>query len=726
MCSKYNIIKEKFSSIPGKIKWPVFIIGSILLLGLIGYGFILFGGKLVVDEEDLILDAATTIETQDGEVIAKVYYENRNPLSINQVPEYVKNAFIAIEDRRFYEHAGVDLTSVIRAVLKDIIAMEKVEGASTITQQVAKNLFLYNDKTWMRKTKEVMAAIYFERHFSKEKILELYLNKIYFGHGVYGIEAASQLFYSKPASKLSLAEGALLAGLAKAPNGYSPINYPEKALKRRNTVLKAMDRAGMLSTEQRLEEAGKTLGLDVREDDPKPWADSYVDLVMKEAADKYKLSIDALKRGGYRIVANMDEVAQQIAYRQFQKDEYFPGNTEGVEGAFMMMDQASGRIMASLGGRNYQIGELNRATVKRQPGSAMKPLAVYGPAMMLGDFGPYSLIPDEKIAFDGYTAQNYDDTYDGAVTVYDALIKSKNAPAVWLLDQIGIRYAKDYLEKMNINIPDDGLAIALGGLTTGVTPLDMVQGYRTFVHGGEFVEAHAIDKIYNPAGEVIFQAKPRAAEVFSPQVAWNMTAILANAVTAGTGNIGDYKKALAGKTGSTEHPFVQGKFKDIWFAGITPDYVTALWMGYDQSDADHFLTAGSEKPTKLTKAILTELDRRDSLAATFKKPENVAAVPKPIEMPEVTKLEGKFSFGGFSLVQGKLSWSEAVDDRVVYRIYRKKAGIDERVAEVKDGNVYVLKSLSIFREYIYYVVPYNPLTKTEGARSNVVEISMIK
>src|SRR5690625_4890640 len=296
------------------MKWPLLIISIALFLGLIGYFIILYGGKLVIDDEKLVLDTTTIIETTDGETIGELYHENRYPVTLDQVPKHVQDAFVAIEDVRFYNHAGVDMKSVARAVYRDIIALGKVEGASTITQQLAKTLFLYNDKTWMRKTKEVMAVIYLEREYSKNEVLELYLNAIYFGDGIYGIETAAQYFYSKSVEDLSVAEGALIAALAKAPNGYSPINNPDKAMTRRNVVLKVMNEAKMISTDTMLSEQGKTLGLNVKEKEVNPWVDSYLDLVMKEAAKKYSISINELKRGGYRIIVNIDEQAQKIAY----------------------------------------------------------------------------------------------------------------------------------------------------------------------------------------------------------------------------------------------------------------------------------------------------------------------------------------------------------------------------------------------------------------------------
>ncbi|WP_217585996.1 transglycosylase domain-containing protein [Lentibacillus saliphilus] len=706
------------------LKWSAWTAALVILLGLIGYTVILYGGRWVVNDDALVLDATTFIETSDGEEIGRLYTENRVPITIDQVPKHVQEAFIAIEDRRFRQHSGVDLKAITRAVYKDIIAMDKVEGGSTITQQLAKNLFLSHDKTWLRKTKEAMAAIYLERTLSKDEILELYLNEIYFGKGVYGIEMAAQTFFSKEAANLTLTEGALLAGLAKAPNGYSPIHHPEKARTRRNVVLKAMTDAGYITTEEKLRAQGQTLALNVQEKEAKPWLNSYIDLVMKEAADQYHLSINELKRGGYRIVVALNSTAQKTAYDLFQQDEYFPGNTEGTEGAFVLMDQSTGTIAAALGGRDYKLGDLNRVTVNRQPGSTFKPLAVYAPALMDADtYTPYSMLVDEQEAIADYSVRNHDGHYEGSVSLYEALIESKNTSAVWLLNEIGLPYAKEYLNKLDISIPDDGLSVALGGLTHGVSPLDMVKGYRAFAHEGKMITPHAIVTIYDSDQNSIETVKHEEVEVFSAQVAWYMTEMLTTAVQEGTGDVGDYPKALAGKTGSTQHPRVKGNYKDAWFVGYTPDYVVATWMGYDRSDEAHYLTGGSPYPTRLTKAILRELDESEPLTPSFTKPDHVAALEKPIELPDIHDVNLSYDFGGVTLLQGKLTWSGGTDDRIEYHIYKEKDGDDERIGVVKGEQEFTIKRVPLFSPDVYYVIPYDPLTKQEGHKSEAVSVS---
>ena len=225
-----------------QIRWVriVAIFGVAFVLALVAYTTILFGGRLIVDEDKLVISPPTTIETTDGDVLWYLYDEFRLPVKLDDIPEHVQEAFIAIEDRRFYHHTGVDLRSIARAVYRDIVARDKKEGASTITQQLAKNLFLTNDKSWWRKIKEAMIALYLEREYTKDQLLEMYLNVIYFGQGQYGVEAAANRFFHKSVDELTLEEGALLAGIIKAPNGYSPIEHPEKALERRNLVLESM------------------------------------------------------------------------------------------------------------------------------------------------------------------------------------------------------------------------------------------------------------------------------------------------------------------------------------------------------------------------------------------------------------------------------------------------------------------------------------------------------
>lgn len=704
-------------------QYYIYLLMVPILLLLAAFLFVLYGGKLLVDEEALQLSEITTIETVDGEIVWEIYDERRTVVPIEDIPLHVQEAFIAIEDRRFFEHAGVDMRAIIRAIYKDLIAFSKVEGASTITQQLAKNLFLENEKTWLRKTKEMMVAIYLERTYTKEEILALYLNKIYFGEGIYGIEEASKYYFSKPVKDISVGEGALLAGMAKGPNAYSPIHHYEKAVKRRDVVLEAMMQADFITNEDAQLEQNKTLQLNKNEPTYDTAVKSYVDLVIDEAEKSYDIPLAELKRGGYRIVTTLDAHIQTIAYDAFQQDKYFNGSEENPEGAFILLDQESGGVVSAIGGRSYETGDLNRVIVKRQPGSTIKPLAVYGPALMLEKYQPYTLIRDEALGYDGYEVSNADGEYSGAITIYEALVTSKNAATVWLLNEIGIKTAKDYLEALNMPVKDEGLAIALGGLSEGLSPLELAAGYRTFSQEGKYVEPFFIQEIHHQGKEMVEHTKEEPENIFSPQVAWDMTRILSDVVKRGTAKGGKYRKALAGKTGSTQHPFVKGKNKDAWFVGYTPEYVSAMWMGYDQSDETHYLLTGSEMPTKLTKYILNEINKHHPLGETFVKPPNVEDLPEPIELPTITNVQATYILGGKSLVKGKLTWDEGQDQRVVYHIYRKKDGMDERIGEVTGKSSFIIDEISLFSSEFYYVIPYDPLTKLEGKPSEAVEIS---
>src|SRR5690625_2574067 len=713
--------KAKFMN--RKVKWSLITLGIFIALALLGFVSLLFGGRFIVNEDNFVLPAATTIERADGEVIGELFEERRYPVSIDDIPEHVQEAFIAVEDRRFYQHKGIDPRSIVRAVYRDIIARGKVEGASTITQQLAKNLFLEQDKTWMRKTKEAMAALHLERKLSKDEILELYLNKIYFGDGLHGIEAASRYFFSKSVEDLTLNEGAVLAGMIQAPNHYFPERHPERAKERRDVVLETMERADFISAEEKMKEQGKTLSLNILERERKPWLDSFLDLVIKEAEQEYQLPLEELKRGGYKIIATIDEKIQRTAYESFQKDEYFPGNTEDVEGAFVMIEQETGKVVSAIGGRNHTLGDLNRVTVKRQPGSAIKPLVIYGPALMENEYHPYVMLPDEAIEFDGHVVSNVDGKYEGYVSLYDALVRAKNAPSVWLLNELGVEQGKVYLEKMNIQIEDDGLSVALGALSEGMTPLEIVKGFSSFGNESKAVEPFTIERIVD--GEKIVAEKDFITyDVFDPQIAWYLTEMMQKVVTSGTGSEGEYAKALAGKTGTTEHPRAEGYAKDAWFAGYTPEYTMALCMGNDVSDEEHYLTGGSSYPTKLTKEILTSIDHDMELADGFIKPDFVEGLPAPIHLQEVTSIDLSYTLGGFPFVKGRLVWESANEERVIYRIYEESSDGRELVGEVSgEQKEFVIDKVPFIKERAYYVVPFDPNTKQEGIPSEKATIT---
>ncbi|WP_246938711.1 transglycosylase domain-containing protein [Bacillus pinisoli] len=691
---------------------------STIIVGVTGYFFILLAGNKVIDEQKLVMDSTTTLIDKNGSVISKLYIEDRDLVTIDEIPTHVQEAFISIEDARFYEHHGIDLKAIFRALYKDLIAGSKVEGGSTITQQLAKNVFLSNEKTWLRKTKEAIISINLERKYSKKKLLEMYLNQIYFGHGAYGIETAAKLYFNKSVSELTLEEGALLAGIPKSPTNYSPINNLENSTKRRNLVINMMDKKGYISAEEAVRAKGKVISLQVNEYAKNPAFSTYIDMVMDEAKVRFNLSNEELMTGGYTITVPINLQIQQVAYELFKKEEYFPGTDDTVEGSFILMDAKDGGVLAVIGGRNYVHKGINRAVVKRQPGSTLKPLAVYGPALEETDYHPYSMLVDQKLSYGDYSPENYSGVYKGKISMYEALTSSANAPAVWLLDNIGIEVGKKYVDKVGISLTDNGLAIALGGLEKGISPLEMTKAYRAFAKEGKVVDPFFIQKMVNQSGEVIVSTEIVEQEVFSPQTAWYVTRMLEAVVEEGTAQAGQYGGSLAGKTGTTSYTNVSGASRDAWFVGYTPDVVGALWMGYDTTNDEHYLTKGSSYPTKLFKKILasSELDQ----TASFIAPTGVSELEKPIVMPKETNLSAHLTFKAFGLFTVQLEWNHAEDQRVVYQIYEKKDEEWNKIGEVTGEGNFDVENVNIFNLPELFVVPYNPQTEETGTPSNVV------
>lgn len=693
-----------------------------VIFAFIGYLFIIFIGDYVIDEEKLVMNTASKLVDIDGNELTKIYVENRELVDLSEVPDYVQQAFVSVEDQRFYEHHGIDMKAIGRAIYKDMIAGSKVEGGSTITQQLAKNIFLTNDKTFLRKTKEAIIAINLEKRYSKKKLLEMYLNQVYFGHGAYGIKSAAKLYFNKDVSELTLEEGALLAGIPKAPSTYSPITNVEKSKERRDVILSLMGDQKYITYDEVVRTQGKTVKLQVNKKQESPWLSTYIDMVFDEAEEKYALSNEELLRGGYTITVPLQVKLQKSAYDLFQRNEYFPGTDELAQGAFILMDNQSGGVLAAIGGRDYVPKGLNRLNVPRQPGSTFKPIAVYAPAIESKQFQPYSLLKDEKLTYGDYTPENYDNQYVGEVSMFDAIVASKNAAAVWTLSEIGITESKEYLQEVGMPINDQGLAIALGGLSEGVTPTQMVNAYRTFTTDGNYSEYHLIQKITNQAGEVIAENLPEIKQVYSPQTAWDMTRMLQHVVSDGTAQNGLFQGELAGKTGSTSFTGIEGATKDAWFVGFTENVVGALWMGYDQTNKQHYLKHGSSYPTKLFKDILTTAKWEQNVA--FSIPDGVNDLESPIRIEDIKKVNSKYTFKPLGLITLTLEWEAQNDDRVEYRIYEQTENEQKLVGTVTGTGFYEIPYINVFSESTYKVAPFNVQTNEEGVATEFIKPSL--
>ena len=459
--------------------------------------------------------------------------QNRLPIDINKVPQHLQNAFIAAEDNRFYDHIGIDPIGIGRAIVTNITSGGIAQGGSTITQQLAKNAFLSQEQTLKRKIQEAMLALEIERKYSKKEILEMYMNQIYFGQGAYGIQTAARTYFDKDVDQLNLKQCAMLAGLPKSPNYYSPFNNLEEAKKRTNTVLDQMVKYGYISQDECTEAKNADLELtQMKQTDDNADTASFVDYVSQLVASKY--GDDALYKEGLKIYTTMDLEKQRAAAEALRQlpDNYKDENgLTQPQGALVSIDPRNGHILAMVGGRGQD--SFNRATMAvRQPGSAFKPF-VYMTALQ-HDMSPYSTMEDKAISYGSWSPQNSDMTFRGKISLADALALSVNTVAVQLADEVGPSNIIANVKKMGITTmekDDDNLAMALGGLTRGVTPLEMASAYGTFANRGVHVKPVAIVKILDRNGNVLenestLNQDKNKTQVMSEKEAYEMTYML--------------------------------------------------------------------------------------------------------------------------------------------------------------------------------------------------------
>ena len=549
------------------------------------------------------LGQSTAIYDKDGEMAAIIETNRSEGINLSNVPEYVPNAVIAIEDRRFWEHNGFDIKGLTRAFLSNLFSGEITGGGSTITQQLTKNALLSPEQTYKRKIEELFLAVEIEQHYSKEEILTMYLNQVYFGSGAWGIGQASKKYFNKDISNITISEAATLAGLLQSPSALDPYKHLDRAIDRRNVVLASMKKIGMLTEEQYVAAKEEKLHLDdgggnyIKRDHP-----YYVDAVLDEAIKEYSLTQEQILTRGYKIYTQMDQNIQSALEKVYQQNALFPKSKSGtlVQSGAVLLDPRSGGVRALIGGRGeYVFRGFNRAThMKAQPGSTLKPLAVYTPALEEG-YGVNSMLKDEQIVFGDYAPANFSGTYQGEVPMYEAMAQSINLPAVWLLNEIGLEKGIKSLERFGITLEqeDHYLGIALGGMHKGISPLQLAEAYSVFANEGKRRDGHLITKIVGPTGNVIAEHKSKTEKVTSNIIAKKMTSMLLGVVENGTGKgVKTNEFQIAGKTGSTQLPYhdINGT-KDQWFVGYSPNLVGAVWLGYDQTDREHYLPNSSSE-----------------------------------------------------------------------------------------------------------------------------------
>lgn len=528
----------------------------------------------------------TRIYSSDGVLLKELYRQKRIYIPYSQIPENIKNALVAVEDREFFTHGGIRFASILRALIADIRMGRVVQGGSTITQQLAKQIFLTSEKSLVRKIKEAVLAIEIENRFSKEKILELYCNQIYLGAGAYGFEAASQVYFGKSVDDLTLAESALLAGLPKAPSRYSPFKNLKLAVTRRSTVLSSMFEAGYIDKSVELASRNEKVVL-VKRQKREGIAPHAVENIRQYLEKKY--GTEALYFRGMKVNSTINSNLQEIANDKFidgiiktdkaiAHKRLYLDNTK-VDGAFVAMRVYDSAVLALIGGRDFNKSQFNRATqAKRQPGSAFKPF-VYMSAISAG-YTPADIIVDSPVSLpDGkggkWQPQNYSNRFYGPVRLRFALEHSLNVSSVKLLRKIGVASAIEMARRAGIVSPlANNLTLALG--SSALSLMEMVNGYTTIANMGIRNKPYMIEKVSDLDGNLLEEKVPSPLRVIEPAVAYVTTRMLMGVVTNGTGKIArKIGRPVGAKTGTTNN------YKDAWFLGFTPKISAGVYIGFD-------------------------------------------------------------------------------------------------------------------------------------------------
>lgn len=556
---------------------------------------------------DIRPPASSQIYDINGNLITTIHsVENRVPVKFNKIPKNLINAFIAVEDARFYEHSGVDPRGILRAVWSNITNRGVSEGGSTITQQLAKNAYLTQEQTIKRKIQEVFLALQLERQYAKNEILELYLNQIYFGQGAYGVQAAAQTYFGKNVEDLSLSECAMLAGIPKSPNYYSPLNNFKAANERKAVVLDQMQKYEYLdaSTAQKAKAEEIKLAKHATNKESSVVGSYFIDYVTQKLIDKY--GADAVYKEGLKVYTTLDLDMQHAAENAMKKLPTYRTDDNGIEqpqGALVAIEPHTGYIKAMVGGRGND--QFNRATMaERQPGSAFKPFVFL--AALESNLTPATIIDDSPITIGDWTPKNYDGSFHGKVTLRATAEHSLNIPTIKIAQQVGVDKPLYYAQQMGISTlvldgpqNDRNLSMALGGLTKGVTPLELASAYGVFANRGIYVAPTAIVKIIDRNGKVLEQHAVQEKNIISAKSAYILTDILHGVMTRGTGTGANISRPSAGKTGTTSD------YKDAWFVGYTPDLVTSVWIGNDNDGTLRGIT-GANEPAYIWKAFMSK------------------------------------------------------------------------------------------------------------------------
>lgn len=644
---------------------------AVLALGIIGFGWYLRGFLSTIPSyhrlEEYTPSLTTRVFDAHGEVIAELSIEKRALLSLAQIPVDLQNAVIATEDSRFFHHWGVSPRGMTRAFVQNLKAGRIVQGGSTLTQQLAKLIFLNPERKIIRKLKEMVLAIQMERNLSKDEIFQLYLNQIYFGHGAYGVQAAAKIYFGKVVKDLTLPECALLAGLIKYPGGYSPFRSPKRATRRRKLVLQRMVAEGFITRKEMKAALAEPIPAE-RPTITGIQAPYFVEHIRRRLEPK--VGYDTLWRGGLQIHTTLDLRYQKVAEEEMEKalsafdekayeewekqlEEDMEAGIEpptvstmppaNIQGTFLALDVKSGAVRAMIGGRGDQFNRITQA--QRQPGSTFKPF-VWSAALESGMTG-MTLAEDAPLAyyFDGrdwrllegatdqyaimlatapfalsedfkvWVPDNFDKKYRGVMTLRQGLALSRNLVSVRLIQHIGPPRVVELAHKAGIRSRLAAVP-ALGLGSSAIAPLELANAFQTFANGGIRVLPYTVQRVQDANGRIMRQHIPKDEEALSPETAYLITHLLKVVVEGGTGRRARaLKRPLAGKTGTTNDA------RDLWFVGFTPDILAVAWMGYDDfTSLGRRTSGGTVVPwwTAIMKHILADYPPRD-----FPKPRSI-------------------------------------------------------------------------------------------------------
>jgi penicillin-binding protein 1A len=629
---------------------------TIFVVGIVAGLFYYYSNELppLSDLHHYDMKVGSEVYDRNNELIHVFAFEHRRLARLHEIPDHLIETLLAVEDTNFYNHWGMDQMSLVRALYVDLKHRRFSQGGSTITQQLARNLFLSLDKQIPRKIKELMLAIRIEKNFSKDEILEMYLNKVYFGAGMYGIEAASQRFFGKEAKDLTIEESALLVGLIQLPNAYSPIYHPERAYRRRNIVLNRMHNVGVISDSQYVHARQDTIRLYSPRGD-RGAADYFIEYIRRYLEPKY--GTNRLFAGGMKIYTTLDMELQQHADSVLNRSlidfenrndyevkyEDFPADTvniktEYVQGGVFTIEPETGYVRAMIGGRNFNHSKLNRMTQsRRQAGSAFKPI-LYTAALNEG-FTPATVIKDEPVSYIQsdtlfWNPKNYSRRYYGYTRMREAVTYSRNVYAAKLIYDIGARRVIEFARRFGLTTPLYNVySIAIG--TNEVIPMELISAFTTFANNGERAQPIFIRRVEDDDGQVLESAEIERIRVVNDQVAYLMTSMLQSVIEEGTGagvRWRGYRLEGAGKTGTTDG------YRDAWFIGFNKQLVTGVWVGFDdntslgqgQSGATAALPAW---PSIMQKAIELDSPKNskgepiiDGTRYQFTRPDNIVTV----------------------------------------------------------------------------------------------------